>query len=528
VASDSVLTISGCTFRQNESEEVGGAIYIFNGKFEISDCLFLDNDAGVDAGFLYGLGGAAVVSMSSGTFTGCTFALNRASLSGGAILSGDGDLDVGVVNCSFHGNSAPQGSGILIDQTNLTITNSIIAFGMEGAAVTSLSASTPFVGCTNIYGNAGGDWIGCLSGLQDGPTNISADPQFCDAEHGDFTLTASSPCAPFSPPNQYCDQVGAWPVGCDYGPAITSVADVAGDQGRHVRVSWTASPQDAWGTPYTVAQYSLWRRVDGRAAGDAAPRGDRFPPGYWDYVTSIPARVETDYSVVCETLCDSTIADGLCESSFFVSAETDQMPIFFDSPPDSGYSVDNLSPAAPLNFRMESTTLLAWDKNTDADFDYFTLYGSSVDLLDESAVLIGHTTGTDYDITGEGHAYYLLTAADFSGNESPEAVLADESVSAPDGLPTAVALRAAYPNPFNPHTEIRFELPEAASVKLMIYDVGGRLVRTLLDGEPVAAGRHAATWRGRDDRGRELSSGIYFTRFEAAGEQHTGKLTLLR
>ncbi len=62
-----------------------------------------------------------------------------------------------------------------------------------------------------------------------------------------------------------------------------------------------------------------------------------------------------------------------------------------------------------------------------------------------------------------------------------------------------------HPNPFNPETQIKFELPLASQVSLRIYDIRGRLVRVLLDREEVAAGFHHAAWNGRDDSGGTAS-----------------------
>jgi predicted outer membrane repeat protein len=530
------LTITGSTFEGNLSYGPfagAGAMRLYGGAFDISGCNFIDNSAVADQTD-DGIGGAVTSFNSDGAFRDCIFVRNTSSNYAGAIYYYNTDNSLLLTNCTLSGNSAPSGSGILVEDSSIDIQNSIITFGQQGAAVLCYEIYDPAsidLSCSNVYGNAGGDWIGDIAGQQGINGNISADPQFCDAEHDDYSLTASSPCAPFSPPNQYCELVGAWPVGCDYGPAITSIADVGGDQGRRVRVNWAASSQDAWGSPYTVAEYSLWRRVDARAASGAAgsgPRGDRYPAGDWDYVASIPARAEGSYSVVCETLCDSTIVDGLCESTFFVSAETDMMPIFFDSDPGSGYSVDNLAPAVPFNFRLESATLLAWDESAEEDFDYFTVYGSYLDILDGSAVVVGHTTGTSFDVSGAPHLYYLLTAADFCGNESAEAVVTSDGVSVPGELPAAVALLPNHPNPFNPRTEIRFELPAAAKVDLSIFDITGRQVSRLLVAKTYEAGRHSLTWNGRDDSGKELASGVYFTRFRAAGESQSRKLTLLR
>lgn len=91
-----------------------------------------------------------------------------------------------------------------------------------------------------------------------------------------------------------------------------------------------------------------------------------------------------------------------------------------------------------------------------------------------------------------------------------------------------VALLPAAPNPFNPQTRIPYDLPRTSPVRLTVHDAAGRLVRTLLDGVIVTAGRHAVAWDGRDQAGRSAGSGIYLCRLEAAGEVRQSKLVLLR
>ena len=84
-----------------------------------------------------------------------------------------------------------------------------------------------------------------------------------------------------------------------------------------------------------------------------------------------------------------------------------------------------------------------------------------------------------------------------------------------------------HPNPFNPSTTISFSLSTPSHVSLRIYDASGRYIRTLID-EPCDAGRHEERWDGRDESGRELSSGIYFCRIEAGALSETRKMVLLR
>jgi hypothetical protein len=85
----------------------------------------------------------------------------------------------------------------------------------------------------------------------------------------------------------------------------------------------------------------------------------------------------------------------------------------------------------------------------------------------------------------------------------------------------------ASPNPFNPRTELSFDLPRGGDVRLQVYDVAGRLVATLLD-EPRAAGPVAVMWDGNDATGRSVASGTYFARVAADGVVATAKLTLVR
>ena len=90
-----------------------------------------------------------------------------------------------------------------------------------------------------------------------------------------------------------------------------------------------------------------------------------------------------------------------------------------------------------------------------------------------------------------------------------------------------LALYQNVPNPFNPQTSIRYDLPLSARVRLLIVDVAGRRVRTLVD-EEQAAGSRAAIWNGRDDAGHAVASGVYFYVLDAGKQRLTRKLVLLK
>lgn len=92
-------------------------------------------------------------------------------------------------------------------------------------------------------------------------------------------------------------------------------------------------------------------------------------------------------------------------------------------------------------------------------------------------------------------------------------------------VPSRLVLRQNSPNPFNPSTAIGFELPSPGAVRLAVYDVRGRWVRTLAEGA-MDAGSHTATWDGRDARGVRAGSGLYFYKLDAGGNSDVRKMVL--
>ncbi|MFQ6093581.1 MAG: FlgD immunoglobulin-like domain containing protein, partial [bacterium] len=100
----------------------------------------------------------------------------------------------------------------------------------------------------------------------------------------------------------------------------------------------------------------------------------------------------------------------------------------------------------------------------------------------------------------------------------------------PSILPTEYALAQNYPNPFNPYTDIRYQIPDGRSpllTALKVYNILGQHVRTLVN-EEQEAGYYTVTWDGRNDRGNEVSSGIYFYRMEAGDFRNTKRMLLLK
>lgn len=123
-----------------------------------------------------------------------------------------------LVQCTFYNNHSPEGSAISLRGScygPVRIENTIIAFNTGSEAIECDGGmDVAILSCCDIYGNTGGDWVGCLADQLGVNGNIQLDPLFCDAAAGDLRLRADSPCAPYSPQNPDCDRAGAWPVGC--------------------------------------------------------------------------------------------------------------------------------------------------------------------------------------------------------------------------------------------------------------------------------------------------------------------------
>jgi len=182
-----------------------------------------------------------------------------------------------------------------------------------------------------------------------------------------------------------------------------------------------------------------------------------------------------------------------------------------------------------LEIGAEGSTVRArWELTEDSDAARFHLVGSQGEESWELPVM--ETAPGSFEALDTHEA--LLAGGEFGyrlyhEEDGDWQLLRSESVLVEAQTPGPAALLPAYPNPFNPKTFVSFELPEAQRVRLGVYDGRGRLLRVLADGEHTR-GRHSVTWDGRDEAGRDLPAGVYFTRLELRGGSESGKLVLLR
>ncbi len=296
-------------------------------------------------------------------------------------------------------------------------------------------------------------------------------------------------------------------------PHIASIADVPEDQGGRVYVTFFKS---AWDTDSPNGGRSTESYTIQRKDGDT-----------WVGLTSIGAYSSDEYVVEVSTLNDSD-DDGNNEAEIRVIANMDEGT--FIGAVASGYSSDNIAPDAPDDLGgqiVDGTAELEWAASTANDLAYYNVYrGATEDFVHNEDSFIGESETSDFidAAMAAGDNYYIVTAVDIHDNESDasDAVsLTSMSVDGGAGVPDVFALHQNFPNPFNPVTNIRFDVPENSMVSMAIYDLLGHKVRTLINYE-MNAGFHSIQWNGTNDHGNPLASGMYIYRINA-GEFHAVK-----
>lgn len=200
--------LARCEFSRNEASR-GGGLACWNNVPTLEACLFAENRARLLGAGVYADSGVVM------RLARCTLVRNDADWDGGAVgvLEGRVELE----HCTLSGNAAIDSlaGGVSAHGrfARVELRGTIVAFSRAGCAVRcGDGAQLSVVGC-DVFGNAGGDYVGCLEGLLGAAGNRSSDPLFCDQGGREFMLDADSPCATHI--ELEFGVIGAWGVGCE-------------------------------------------------------------------------------------------------------------------------------------------------------------------------------------------------------------------------------------------------------------------------------------------------------------------------
>lgn len=204
-------TISNCIFLGNSAvgtDQQGGAIFCDDASPVISDCTFEGNTAATG-------GAVSATNVSSPVITNCLFVGNEALRFGGAVTAHEQDAFVTISSCTFEGQIYPANTGTLASlyYGRLQVDHTIVTNGSAYSVAITAPADIQ-ISCSNIFGNASGDWFGHFAVQLGTDGNINLDPQYCldDNVAQSYGLNEDSPCAPDYNPG--CGLIGYLPVAC--------------------------------------------------------------------------------------------------------------------------------------------------------------------------------------------------------------------------------------------------------------------------------------------------------------------------
>ena len=497
---DADVELINCDFTANaathplSANRRGGAIHLREANLTADDLLLAANTADDEGGGIYLPAGRSL------DVTDMEALFNSSTLTGGAIHA---EGVATITDASFSDNDATAGGASVYNRGDLTVTASAFT-GNGDAAAPSFGGS--------LYSDAGSQIAVRSCSFQGEEVAIQGAALYATGASGEFV-------------NNTVDGIVNTFLGC----AVAMVSSDIDIRNNHFTDCAGGPPVFAGGAPLPTASYNNFH---GNAAGG-------------------------DYHGFASTTGD-THADPL-----YADAAAGDLRLLLDSPaldagdpavvdPDGGRSdigayggpeAPALRPDSPGNLVVVSAgprawyVDLDWDDNTEGDLLGYAVYRSETAAFQPDAtnrVALIEPAASEYrDEVADGTTtfHYKVCAYDAtdyaSGYSNEVSGIGEVDTPAGELPPARFAMHEAFPNPFNPKTTLRFDLPRPASVTLRVIDVSGRLVLQERLGT-LPAGSHDWSWNGRDGAGRVMAAGIYHLSLEAGDWRDRSKLTLLK
>lgn len=528
------------------------------------------------------VGGALLCQDGSPTFRNCSFEssvagdVNTFGAGGGAFLSNSAAT---FVNCHFTNNAAQHGGGIYVHNATVRFENCVVDGNtVFDAAATTFGAGIFVDGGAPVFtdlvcnGNTGADEGG---GLYVKSTTLTLERATFDAN----TALASGGNVRLGPAGGLVLRASDLRRGqAQFGAGISAVAGTTLDLTACVLASNTAnflgggiSTQGITATLLNVT----WN--DNRAAlggGDAIYATSCTSP--WTLSNSIVSNHPTAANAACffsgaapalaynvfwnntggHVAGASLGGSDLVANPLYADAPAGNLALGLHSPaidsadpavldPDAspadrgGYGgplAVSPVPAVPSGLQAAHQTnplgnQLGWDPNSEPDVTSYAVYrGAAPGFVPSASNYVGSAATSSFlDPVGLTGDYYRIAALRANGASSGWSPAVQAGASTDVQIPRSrrFALHQNAPNPFNPSTLLRFEIPAADRVRLVVHDASGRVVRRLLNSD-LPQGTHEVLWDGRDDRGNPVGSGVYVYRVETRGAASARKMILIR
>ena len=497
-----------------------------------------DGRLDVEVGYL----GTSTVSVFLGNGAGGLGTRNDITVTGQAFGSTAGDLNADgrpdIVSANYLSGSVSVLLGL--EPARVALTTSPTLAVPNASYVYSATMSVPAPGSGTPTGTVsyydGLRFVGS-STLNAGVATISTFKPF---------LPSHTLYAYYSGDGKFLPAVGQVSMSTSLGPHIALIHDLPNDQGGHVDLRWDASPLDRVPND-PITQYKIWRQLPGGLAAQQIASGARrlVDPArgapqvgdvrvtryatqtlYWEYLATQISGGYPGYSFPAATLADS-VGTSNPRTSFMVEADEPSDGLYWSSAPDSGYSVDNLPPAAVTPFTgtySAGTVTLHWGTSTAPDFASYLVYrGMSPNFVPAPGNLVTSQPDTGY----ADHTplqYYKLAAEDLHGNIGPYTLLQlPVALAVEGGAGYAFALDEVKPNPaLGRKLSVRFTLADREPAELEMLDIAGRRVWSREVGA-LGAGPHEVSL----GVGRALPPGLYLVRLTEGPNVRTARAAIL-
>jgi hypothetical protein len=469
------FTVGSAVNTSNALTLASGAVLTINSSLNHSGASFTNNGATINGSGVFVFSGNSAQTIS-GTSTFADLTLNNTHSSG---ISADADITTNGDLILVDGILSMNGNAFILGNS-ATVSGGNDASHIDGT-VTLIATS----GTTERFAPVGDGGTGRRLGIK--PSNAGDTYQ--------VTFNLSNPQEDFGPDLLNIDAISR----LYYWNVTTS-----GTRSFRVRVHWE----------------------DGFADGVLGGAEDDLRPGSWDSGNS--EWVDMGRSGSDDNTPGNVQSDTFLTSNAVVTLAT--------------LGTDNSLPVALTAFaaRLQSDGVsLHWSVASELHNQAFMIERRLADSDDYFAT-IGEVEGrgtvadaadyafVDKDVSAGETYVYRLTSRDYSGllhryGNGQIEVFAEL-------LPEGYVLEGNYPNPFNPATTIRFSLANEARVSLVVFDVTGRKITTLVNDRQLAADRHEYLWNGEDTAGRVVASGVYFYRLIVnAGESvQTRRMLLIK
>jgi hypothetical protein len=545
-------TILNSYIAYNTAEKMGGGINVQNSTVTIKNTIIANNTANQ--------GGGIYAQQTPVYFSGTVSLLNNhASTEGGGISFDGAAPNQLLTNLVVAGNTAGnRGAGIVIHNSSFSIKNSTIvnnkANGNAGGLFVSHGTvldvensifwnnspqqvwvddnsesdpSTLSFSYSDVQGGESGIPTNGKGTITWGTGNIDKSPLFVDSVAHNFNLKNWSPLIGVGKDgndigafeNEYSTPQNAPPV-------LTALSDVPVNEDASVTVTLEAINADS--ADNDVITFSSISDTSAVIASVSSSTLTLTPNANWhgDANITIYASDGTDKDSTVFKLTVTPVQDA--PTAFeWVSGALDTINITqsnlaetytlqWDASTDVDgetinyllYAQIGVYPAEEISDTTSLSVPITYQEILEGVFEGSPINGATVRFN------VKATDGVDtVDVTGDNRVIHV-NRYDYLSTES-------------EGIPTEFALHENYPNPFNPTTTLRFDLPEVSNITLTIFNMLGQKIRTY-DMQSAAAGYHTLKWNATNDYGDPVGAGVYLYQLQAKDFVKTRKMVLLK